>query len=361
MKIELQIQDPSDDAMLYCVDTITQAADGAKNGRAVFAFATVAGVDLLLQCDTIHRLINVGVLEIIVGIDAITNRPTLEKLREAARARPGLRPKVFWNSTAGIFHPKFCRFWNPTNETWIVGSGNLTPRGLRDNYEVLAVIEGRPSEFTALKETFQRFLEKHASDIRDIDDEALKRAAKNTYQQRIRDIEPPESHPIERQYGSLGGGKRVLIAELPKGGVRWQQANFDLATAREFFGIDPDSSSIHKNLFFNEIGSDGATIREEVRRFTFTRSRNLRVQLAAKNGRDYPTRARPITVFHEVKPRHFVYQLLLPGERGFATLKKLLDSRASGGVRRYITTIGVLRKKWLNCPFSARAQEQATI
>ena len=350
MKINLRIQDPSNDATLYGIDAIVDAAVGAKNGRAVFAFATVAGVDLLLNHDSIRALTKTGFFEVIVGIDAITNRQTLERLRDAALERPGLHAKVFWNSTSGLFHPKFCHFWNAKRETWIVSSGNLTPRGLRDSYEACVVIEGKRSEVAALSTTFDRFLGRHAADIREIDDEALKRASKNTFTKPVREIEPPESHPIKKHSGKATDGSRVLVAELPKGGARWQQANFDRATAREFFGIEPDKPAFHKELFLNELDNTGTGVREEVRRFTFTRSKNLRVQLAAKNGIAYPKHGRPIAVFREVKSRHFVYQLLLPGEDGFSILKTLLDKYESGDVRRHITVIGKLRKAWSQCP-----------
>jgi len=87
-----------------------------------------------------------------------------------------------------------------------------------------------------------------------------------------------------------------------------------------------------------------------VRRFTFTRSKNLRVQLSAKNGIGYPKKGRPIAIFREAKPRHFLYQLLLPGNQGFAILKKVLDSQGPGEVRRYITSLGKIRAVWSKCP-----------
>lgn len=352
MKISLRIQDPSDDATLYGVDAIVDAAHGATTGRAVFAFATVGGVDLLLDHDSIRRLTKIGFFDVIVGIDAITNRQTLERLKEAAREMPGLRPKVFWNSATGIFHPKFCHFSNARQETWIVGSGNLTPRGLRDNYEVFSVIQGRPAELAALNKSFQRFLDCHGADIREIDDAALNRASKNSFAQPVRNIEPREDRPVKKQSGTGKGGSRVLVAELPKGGSRWQQANFDRATAREFFRIEPHRKSLHSELFFNELDAAGTSVKEEVRRFTFTRSKNLRVQLAAKNGADYPKKGRPIAVFRDVKSRHFAYQLLLPGERGFVILKEILDKHESGDVRRHVTAIDRLRTLWPECPLA---------
>jgi len=348
MKIQLGIQDPSDGSMPYVFDAIVRAANGAKRGYAIFAFATEAGVDLLLNHDSIQTLSNTGLFEVIVGIDAITNRQTLEKLREASHQRPGLRPKVFWNTTGGIFHPKLCHFQSAHRDTWIIGSGNLTPRGLRDNYEAFTLIEGKSSELTNFNVIFHRFLDSHASDIREIDDEALKRASKNTFTQSVGEIEAPEHRTVQKHFRTPKSG--VLIAELPRGGGRWQQANFDVATTRDFFGVERTPNSLRTTLFFNEVDSTGASVSEEVRHFTYTRSKNLRVQLAAKNGTDYPKKGRPIAIIGYVKPRHFVYQLLLPGNKGFAILKGVLDRQASGKVRRHITELGKVRAVWPKCP-----------
>ena len=350
MNVELRIQDPSRPRPVYGVDAIVSAAEGATRGLGVFAFATVTGVDLLLEHESIRALTTLGTFELVVGIDAITNRQTLERLSDIARNRKGLHPKVFWNSSGGIFHPKFCLFSNATRETWIVGSGNLTPRGLRDSYETFAVIRGKPTEFREMRETLRRFLDAHTSDIRDIDDEALARAAKNTFSQPVGTIELPGSSALSRKTGARAGDGRVLVAELPRGGTRWQQANFDRDTAREFFGVIPEGSSLRMELFFSELDSAGLGVSEEVRRFTFTRSKNLRVQLAAKAGAEYPDHGRPIAVFREVKPRHFVYQLLLPGDRGMTSLKDLLRKNVSGEVRRFITSVGVLHAAWPGSP-----------
>jgi hypothetical protein len=356
MKIEFHVQDPNL-GTLYAVDAIAGAAEGASHGCAVFAFATVAGVDLLLERDSIRDLTKSGQFELIVGIDAITNRDTLEHLRDIAQHRKGLHPKVFWNSTTGLFHPKFCHFWSGSSETLMVGSGNLTPRGLRDSYEAFMVVTGKPTEVRPMRKVLQTFLDAHASDIRDIDAEALARASKNTFVQPIAVIEQPGSQPTKK--GSQPStkkskatqlGTRVLVAELPRGGARWQQANFDYNTASNYFGIDPSDKSLHNELFFNEVDGSGTGVSEEVRRFTFTRSKNLRVQLGAKKGVDYPSTGRPIAVFREVKSRHFIYQLLIPGEKGFAKMKAFLGNAPKGSVRREETSVNGLRAAWPDCP-----------
>ena len=55
MKIELGIQDPSDGSIPFVFDAVVRAANKANRGYAVFAFATEAGVDLLLNHDSIKN------------------------------------------------------------------------------------------------------------------------------------------------------------------------------------------------------------------------------------------------------------------------------------------------------------------
>jgi hypothetical protein len=349
MKASLHLQNPGVDER-YAIDVIGDAAQGASHGVALFAFATVSGVELLLEHPAIQHLSATGIFELIVGIDAITNRETLEHLLKAAERRKGLRPRVFWNSTDGLFHPKLCWFRNRRRDVIIVGSGNLTPRGLRDNFEAFAMLVGNSGALRSLTTDLEAFLESHRANIREIDGHALARASKNTFAKAVAVIEPPPTLRQPRRHRNSVAGSMTLVAELPRGGSRWQQANFDYETARDFFEVEPYSDSLAADLLLNEVDPSGASISQETRRFTFTQSKNLRLHLGAHRGKAYPTSGRPIAVFRRVKPRHFIYQVLLPGNVGFQALKALLSSQSASGIRRMITTGAALRKAWAACP-----------
>lgn len=227
-----------------------------------------------------------------------------------------------------------------------MGSGNLTPRGLRDNCEVFAGIEGTSDELVDLNMRLTAFLDLHSQYITEINEHALKRASRNRPTDSVSVVEPPQS--AVRSGSSVRGHRsmHVLVAELPKGGSRWQQANFDYRTAREFFLLDPDHIDRQTDLFLTEVLSDRFSDREEVRRFTYTRSHNLRIQLAAKSGFGYPTGGRPIVVVRELKPRHFAYHLLFPNESGYQRCSELLGGGQPGKIRRAVVPLAAFRRKW---------------
>lgn len=59
MRISLLVQDPSAKEVTYALEAIAAAAEGALRGQVMFAFATVDGVDLLLNHENIRMLTRV--------------------------------------------------------------------------------------------------------------------------------------------------------------------------------------------------------------------------------------------------------------------------------------------------------------
>lgn len=356
MTARLRIQGTVRDRSDYLIDAIGEAATGAVQGQAIFAFATVAGIDMLFSLDAVSTLANAGELNLLVGIDAVTNRAALERLLALMAKHKGFRARVFWTRGEGIFHPKVCYFRTSTRERWLIGSGNLTPRGLRDNCEMFADIEGASDQLKTLRKPLDAFLGANGQSIAEIDERALARAAKNRNTDPVSTVEPTQitremlnrrsSERAERAARRRPArGDRVLVAELPRGGSRWQQANFNFQTVREYFDVDPEAIEEQQNIYLTEALPTGLSQNEEIRRFTFTRSRNLRLQLAAKSGLPYPTGGRPLLVMRELKPRHYVYHLLFPSDAGYRQCSNLLP-QGNPGVRRAILSLASLLKNW---------------
>ena len=110
MDYRLHLQDPTAGTATYLFEEVVAAASKATQGRALFAFASKDGVDALLQDPEVVGLLRRGTFELVVGVDAVTTRPALERMLEASRKYRSFRPLVFWNETGRLFHPKLCFF-----------------------------------------------------------------------------------------------------------------------------------------------------------------------------------------------------------------------------------------------------------
>jgi hypothetical protein len=104
------VQDPTDPATVYLFEAIIEAMHGANAGKGIFAFASRDGVDSLILDEAVTTFLGQASFDLIVGIDAVTNRATLERLLELEAEYPSLKVRVFWNRTQGLFHPKIARF-----------------------------------------------------------------------------------------------------------------------------------------------------------------------------------------------------------------------------------------------------------
>ena len=124
------LQEPGNEDLL---EAINNAADNAENGGGIFAFASKAGIAAFLQTESINQLLDQGnEFKLIVGVDSITNAEAILYLSDQVEKFNGnLNVSVFYhdhpNST---FHPKFSWFCSENRISLVLGSGNLTLRGL---------------------------------------------------------------------------------------------------------------------------------------------------------------------------------------------------------------------------------------
>ena len=129
MDCEFHFQDPASPDTVYLLEAIIDASRGAASCSGIFAFASRGGVDSLLGDPEIQDFLRESPMSLLVGIDAVTTRNTLVRLRELEQELERLDVRVFRNPTAALFHPKVARFEYPDGRrTMIVGSGNLTRR-----------------------------------------------------------------------------------------------------------------------------------------------------------------------------------------------------------------------------------------
>lgn len=364
MEIEFCIQDPTDPATRYLYEAIVGAAVEAATWRGMYAFATRGGVDQLIEDPVVDDFMSRGgEIDLIVGIDAITNRQTLERLQELEARHRRFHPKVFWNTTRGLFHPKVSHFgYADGRNTLIVGSGNLTPGGLMHNFEGYSVISSDPCEALNLT-SLDGFIARHAADIRSIDQEALERAALNvivraaaTPRQQVPSRPAAAAVPqIVVPTGHAADINRILVAQVPAAGGRWAQVHFNADIVGQYFRVTNVAS---QRVYLTRIEQAGLRGEEEVRPIVFSQSnKNHKIEIAAAKGLDYPD-APPLLIFRERQVRSFDYVLVMPDEPAYVELFRLSQTLPTigKGMRRAITDLATLERAWPTSPLLAADQ-----
>lgn len=354
--MRLHIQDPTDPLAPFLHEKILEVCRGAIRGAGAFAFVTRDGVDLLLKDEIFMTFAVHGTFDLIIGIDEVTNVRALTVLQELSRDLPGLNVRVFCHNLGQpVFHPKFCWFRHKTKGFLVTGSGNLTGKGMRGNWEAFAIGQLDSGHADDLEAQWARWIEHHAGRLKPLDDpEVQARAALNILRRRVGGTEaggePPESEAAEDLPPEPTLVQKMLIAEIPAGGGRWNQANFDLHSFENFFGAHPGAV---RRVVLQHVDSSGVLGPLEKRPSVSVRSRNFRFELEAASGLSYPTTGRPIAVFAQIAARTFRYRLLMPGDPQHAIVNAFLDKEWKGRsdrMRRIITTTEVIRKAWPDSP-----------
>jgi HKD family nuclease len=356
-------QDPTDPETVYLFEALVEGFSESKTAMAIFAFASRDGVNSLLMDPAVKEFLGRGTFDLIVGLDAVTNRPTLERLQELQAEHDTLKVRVFWNRSTGLFHPKIAKFKKQDGcQSVVVGSGNFTPGGLKDNFEAYSVMRAGIHEALDLS-SWDTFLDRQKDNIRPIDQEALERASRNVMRgggrRKRLDVEPDvtteEPEPSEEETSEEPGteSSRILIAQIPKAGGdygRWNQAHFNKAIMDQFFRAKPNSN---QRLYLTERRRDGTWNSQEVRPVIYsTTNKNLKVELGARKGEKYPSKSPPIAVFRELQVRTFQYMILMPGEPGYRELLKLTASLPSvgKGLVRVLTNANAVKAAWPGFP-----------
>lgn len=359
MDFEFCIQDPADPETHYLYEAIIGAAIEATTWRGMYAFATRGGVDQLIEDPVVHDFMNRGgAIDLIVGIDAVTNRQALERMQELEARHIAFRPRVFWNSTRGLFHPKISHFgYADGRKKLIVGSGNLTPGGLMHNFEGYSVISGGRRETLDLS-SLDAFVARHAADIRPIDQEALERAALNIMhpvagvpRPRVPQPRPPVVRPAPVvPVARAAVLDRVLIAEVPDAGGRWSQSHLNAAVIQEYFRVTDLTT---QRTYLTHVDAGGVRGEEKIRPIVYsTSNKNYKVEISAAKGKDYPPAGHPMLIFRERQVRCFDYMLLMPSDAGYNEAVALSQGlpRLGKGFRRSITDLPTLARAWPGCP-----------
>lgn len=357
------IQDPQYAGSTLLHETLLNSCKEAVCGGGVYAFVTADGINLFLGDRIFSSFINKGKYTLIVGMDDITSTKALSKLTEMKKNYGNnLEVLAFLHTTKGsTFHPKYSWFRTVSGGILVLGSGNLTQKGLRKNREAFTVNQLDDNGISKIELEWKDWLEVNKEFLKDIDDpivlEKAEENAKNVTWQRTHKTkklaELPQMAVIPEKvegaetednvtYAFTGSEENdawffesqneMLLAEIPKSKDRWKQANFDKNTFEKFFGAKCGQNGEYRVLLknINKAGKMGDT---EIRPAVSVASQNYRFELDAASGLAYPAGGRPIGVFVKISDRTFLYELFMPGYDYYEQILAFMNSKAKAGDR----------------------------
>jgi len=307
-----------------------------------------------------------------VGLDAITDRSTLEALAAVEAEFPEFHAFVFQNKSAKLFHPKIVRTARHNGAgCLIVGSGNLTPGGFKDNIEAYAVLRYVRAEAPDLA-PWDGFYALHAIEITSIDAAALARGDRNRFRaNNVRATARGAAAPLQEQalaaeaategerdaeapladiVPDVDVDARMLVAEVPKAGGRWHQIHFNADVSDTFFRVQPGTN---QRAFLRHLDPLGNAVLEPPRPCVLSPvNLNHKIEFGAHKGEAYPAAGRPILVVRELGLRQFIYLMLMPGQTGHTQMTTLLSLNPSvgRGLRRFITNHATVKAAWPTLP-----------
>jgi HKD family nuclease len=321
----LHIQDPFFSNSYTLHEALIKSCSTSIEGYGAYAFASKSGIEILLKDQEFDSLLQRGNFSLIVGIDEITNIASLDALNNVVLSRPNLIVHAFDHYNKGsLFHPKLSYFKNEDDTgTLIVGSGNLTLGGLRKNREAFTVLNLNTEEFQRIDLYWKSWIKQSNTYLKEISDPfVISKAAENIYLRRTKSFPQEKNENTEVSFvvnddvelhedgWQFYADNKVLIAEIPRSGDRWKQANFDLNTFQTFFGATIGDKN--QRILIRNINEDFSLSSIEIRPSVSVISQNYRIELDAASGLDYPKKGKPIGIFIQLTTRMFLYHIFMP-------------------------------------------------
>lgn len=157
--MDMMIQDPTYASSMRLGEVLIDACTKGCDGAGAFAFVEENGIDLLLGDAVFSKYIKKYKYELVVGTDSITDQKAIDRLRAYCKSFSNLSVYGYVHDTRKfLFHPKVAWFKTATGGLSIIGSGNLTERGLYHNVEMYAYNELGSSDFNKLKSDWDSWM-----------------------------------------------------------------------------------------------------------------------------------------------------------------------------------------------------------
>ena len=392
--MELMIQDPTYAASMRLGEALIDACNKGQDGAGAFAFAEENGIDLFLGDPDFGNYIKTHSYELVVGTDSITDPKAVSRLRAYCKLYHNLTVYAYvHDSKKYLFHPKLTWFETSSGGLSIIGSGNLTERGLYHNVEMYSYNALSNTDFAKLKSDWQDWLDYSINSnlIFDINDPIIDLAVNLSAAKKMRSFSTPKSStgtttapdpslvalyktqpkttsvrktvttpipkkakpkksstviatpiptvapvvvaPTVNPVWTVSSTDRVLVAEVPKSSARWKQINFDKTSFQNYFGATPGGTAGTYRILLKSVDTAGVLGATEPRPSVSVASHNWRFEISAANGLPYPTGGnRPYVVFSEASTRSFIYELLMPGDARYSEVNSYVNNwkRANG-------------------------------
>lgn len=364
MQYELRIQDPTDSTHGPLLnEVVALVGDGQVSWlRMFFGFLTGSGVDALMGVPAVRDVLLQSEVEVLVGLDTVTDRPGLEGLLKLATENPQFTPKVIKNTTRALIHPKMLvAKYADGRAVAVVGSNNLTLGGLSRNVEGYTIARFDSDEDIDLSD-WDEFVQRWDSLITEIDDEALeaaeqnarrlkrlKTAARETRSKPNAGIVVSDGQVFEMPVSEIEHLEEpVLVAQVPKAAGRWSQVGYSAKAIRDYFDVKAGDQ-----VFLREF--DSAAV-EEHRVIHSEVNQNYRIELgAAIQAGDYPADGRPVALFRRESGAVWLhrYVFLMPEDDGHAEMTALAVQTFNpqgNQVARVIVPRSRVLAAWPGCP-----------
>ena len=356
------------------------------NFTCLVAFASYGGVSSLTKYIEESKAKGMKI-KVILGVDQkATSKEALEEVLTW-----NVDARIYHTSSNNIFHPKVYLFENRDIFTLIVGSNNLTVPGLVQNIECSLLIKDTIDP-SSVHNDFYRYwkgildgTETHLYPITQklIDDlfkdkvitseemrskryddgtdkkegtkkEAIsfKKAAIQKFPEgfrpkrliKVRQVKITKKATKEVEK-AVRIDNAVLIAEIPKAGSRWKQANFSQDVFEDFFGAKKGDNSYRVKL--TNIKKDGTLGEVTESQSVTVKSKNYRFELRCEEtNQPYPSgNDRPIGLFVKEDAQNYLYQVIMPSDDAYKKIKDYLYMETANQkgrkdlMRRYIADV----------------------
>jgi len=342
----LFIQDPDYTRSVLLHDAILDIIDKAIYGIGTYAFVTNEGLQLLIESENFEKFISKDESKFILlmGIDEVTNTRTLVKARALAEKYDKLTIKVFFDkNSSNTYHSKYSFFKTEQGGALVIGSGNLTLKGLRKNREAFTITEVNDIDFSKIELEWEVWLRENDEFIKDLDDEevimkadenAKRRQSKIQKRKKKSDNGVKIDEKINKSEDEIDAWEfetdsRVLVAEFPKN--RWGQAGFHKETIRDFYKVNIELFR-ETLVILRNVLADGTVNEIENRIIKYKKaSKNYYFEITTPENSSYPESGqRPVVVFIEIALRTYLYMLLMPEDENYNELSEYMISNRAG-------------------------------